>query len=504
MSSCVSVSQQLSVRQLMWLVVLTFVCLSTFALGAADVAEEEATAVVTLTKDNFEAFIENDVVLVEFFAPWCGHCKKLAPEFEKAAQMLLKDGSAVKLGQVDATTEAELADRFGIRGYPTLQLFRKKTPEEYSGGRTADTIVEWLTKMTGAAVSEMDVVGLRKLRETKPTVVFAAMVKKRDSDLHKLFEKVADANRQVGRFVLSVADDNKDHIVVMRGDEEEIAFAGKTEEELKSFVNDESFALFGPINGENFKNYAERTQELVWFCGEEKEFDEVKDPIREAAKKYRADYSFVWLDTEQFKGHAENALGVTEFPALVYQSKKGRFVLPNPAHMKEADKVVSFLEDVKNGKIEKSLKSEPIPPTNDEPVKVVVGKNFEELVLQTDKDVLLEVYAPWCGHCKKLEPVFNELAESLKMADHVIIAKMDGTANEAPVEDFDWTGFPTLFFIKAGNKTPLKFDGGRTVEGMMEYIKKHSSKPIKELEAVPSKAPAATEEPGLSGKAEEL
>eukprot|EP00922_Rhytidocystis_sp_ex-Travisia-forbesii_P072514 GHVS01108109.1.p1 GENE.GHVS01108109.1~~GHVS01108109.1.p1 ORF type:complete len:511 (+),score=132.79 GHVS01108109.1:218-1750(+) len=489
---------------------VALVCLSTFAWGAADVSEDEK-AVVTLTKDNFETFIENDVVLVEFYAPWCGHCKKLAPEFEKAAQQLKLEGSAVKLGQVDATQETELADKYGVRGYPTLQLFRKKTPEEYSGGRTADTIVEWINKMTGAAVSELDAVELGKLKETKPAVVFAGMLKKKESDLHKLFEKAADAHRHVGRFVTSFSDDHADNIVVIRGDEEEVPFTGKTEEELKAFVNEESFALFGPINGENFKNYAERSQELIWFCGEEKDFSAIKSPVRDAAKKYRSEYSFVWLDTEHFRGHAENALGVTEFPALVYQSKKGRFLMPDATHMQDGEKIVSFLEDVKSGKIEKSLKSEPLPASNDAPVKVVVGKNFEDLVLQKDKDVLLEVYAPWCGHCKKLEPVYTELAEALTKVEHVVIAKMDGTANEAPVEDFDWTGFPTLFFVKAGNPSPMKFDGGRTMEGMMEYIKKHSSKGISEedvkqspaAEQLATDAPAAAP-PAAGGKEEEL
>lgn len=67
------------------------------------------------------------------------------------------------------------------------------------------------------------------------------------------------------------------------------------------------------------------------------------------------------------------------------------------------------LEDFKSGTLEAHYKSAPVPETNDEPVKVVVGDNFEELVLN-DKYVLLEAYAPWCGHCKKLAPIFDDLA----------------------------------------------------------------------------------------------
>lgn len=72
-------------------------------------------------------------------------------------------------------------------------------------------------------------------------------------------------------------------------------------------------------------------------------------------------------------------------------------------------------------------------------LKVVVGENFDEIVNDPTKDVLIEFYAPWCGHCKTLEPKFNELGEKFAGSKDIVIAKMDATANGVP-PSYDVTG----------------------------------------------------------------
>lgn len=109
-------------------------------------------------------------------------------------------------------------------------------------------------------------------------------------------------------------------------------------------------------------------------------------------------------------------------------------------------------------------------------MRVLVGKNFEEVVYDNSKDVFVEFYAPWCGHCKNLAPEYEKLAKSLKDVQSVVIAKVDSTANE--VKGHPIRGFPTLKFFPANNKKGLDFNADRTYEGILKYIKENANIPI--------------------------
>ncbi|CAF1088207.1 unnamed protein product [Rotaria sordida] len=128
--------------------------------GGSSGSGNEGKDTIELTDSNFDSTVidSEDMWLVEFMAPWCGHCKNLAPEWARAAIELK---GKVKLGVVDATVHTQLAQRYGIQGFPTIKFFpsgrKDGQAEEYDGGRTSSDIVAWALDKFQANVPAPDV-----------------------------------------------------------------------------------------------------------------------------------------------------------------------------------------------------------------------------------------------------------------------------------------------------------------------------------------------------------
>lgn len=247
---------------------------------------------------------------------------------------------------------------------------------------------------------------------------------------------------------------------------------------LTEFLDAHRFELVMLFDGEAAIDRIFTKEKSAFFLFQKKDGPHTA-VFKDAATQMKNQMIFtkVKFSSELGKNVAEY-IGVTEadLPCVRIIDSKGGDIAKYPYDGElEADSLVKFGLKFLAGDVARHYKSESVPETNDKPVKVVVGSQWREMVMDSDKDVLVEFYAPWCGHCKSLAPKYDKLAFNLMhMSDKLVIAKVDATENE--VQGVNVESFPTLKFFKAGDKAnPIDYTGGRNVKAMTKFLKKNVS-----------------------------
>ena len=106
-----------------------------------------------------------------------------------------------------------------------------------------------------------------------------------------------------------------------------------------------------------------------------------------------------------------------------------------------------------------------------EAVLDLTPSNFGDVVLKSGKPALVEFFAPWCGHCKNLAPVYEELATVFQYAtDKVTVAKVDADQHKSLGKDYGVSGFPTLKWFDGKSNKPTDYSGGRDLESLTKFI----------------------------------
>uniref|UniRef100_A0A9J8AW26 protein disulfide-isomerase n=2 Tax=Cyprinus carpio TaxID=7962 RepID=A0A9J8AW26_CYPCA len=407
------------------------------AISAADIPEEED--VLVLKKSNFEEALKTyPNILVEFYAPWCGHCKALAPEYAKAAGMLKAESTDIRLAKVDATEESELAQEFGVRGYPTIKFFKggeKENPKEYSDAKVFIKTAEAVDDIPFGIVSNDAV--FSKFEVAKDGVV---LFKKFDEGRNTFDGEISKEN------LLNFIKANQLPLVI-------------------EFTEQTAPKIFG---GE-IKSHI-----LMFVPKTATDFQEKMDQFKKASEGFKGKILFIFIDSDvddnqrilEFFG-----LKKEECPAIRLITLEEEMTKYKPENSEiTAENIITFCTDFTEGKLKPHLMSQDIPEDWDKnPVKVLVGKNFEEVAFDPAKNVFVEFYAPWCGHCKQLAPIWDQLGEKFKDKANIVVAKMDSTVNE--IEAVKVHSFPTLKFFPAGDdRKVIDYNGERTLDGFTKFL----------------------------------
>merc|ERR1711970_1680229 len=445
--------------------------LAVAAVSAADFKTEKG--VLVLGGDDFNAAVEHyDYVLAEFYAPWCGHCKSLAPEYEKAAAALAEHEN-IALAKIDATEHGDLAKEYGVRGYPTLKWFKK------------------VPKKTGPPARELNDVDAANAFKDANEVVVIGYFSEKSKDA---FIEVASGLDDIKFGITSDAEvakalelEDGGISLFKKFDEGRNNWDG--ESDLKAFAKENSLAYVTEFSdktapkifGGDIKKHI-----LLFAAKSASDFEGHLKDFTESAKAFRGQVLFVHIDCDKSdNGRILEFFGLKEEEcAAVRMIEMGKTMQKFKPESDNLDKAGfdGFVNGVLEGTIKRHLMSDEIPEDNSAPVTVLVGKQFDELVKENrEKSILIEFYAPWCGHCKQLAPVWDKLGEHFADNDDVMIMKADSTTNE--FDGIEVQGFPTLKFFPKGEYKVVDYNGGRDFDALKSFVENEGQEPAEEDEA---------------------
>ncbi|KAG0614942.1 hypothetical protein M758_5G002500 [Ceratodon purpureus] len=389
-----------------------------------------ATKVANVNDKDVERVIEKfEFVLLLGYAPWCTQSEELLPEFTAAALRLSQLGNPVLLAKLDAVNNPSAAAQYEIQGFPTLVFFVNGTREQYLGVTTITSKEEaesFLSKNVTAVLGYFET-----LEGPEHDAFIAAAKAEAETEFVQMtVAEVAQifAESSILPPLIAVRKQEPEHFTTFRG--------SFSIEEIASFVEINKHPLLTVLNSKNANMvYGSPMKLHVLLFAEKMDYENVRSLYLEAAKDFKGKVMFLVIDMEdqEFSRPMLAVYGLdTNKPVVAGLNNEdgARYFLESDFTV---DNLKTFAANMYAGRLPVYYKSEPVPAENEGLVKIVVGKNFEEIVMDDTKDVFLYVHAPWCATCEKVGRVFEKLAKHVQDVPSLVMAKCDGQENEHPL-----------------------------------------------------------------------
>eukprot|EP01112_Ceratiomyxa_fruticulosa_P001598 TRINITY_DN1177_c0_g1_i1.p1 TRINITY_DN1177_c0_g1~~TRINITY_DN1177_c0_g1_i1.p1 ORF type:complete len:661 (+),score=171.85 TRINITY_DN1177_c0_g1_i1:78-2060(+) len=476
----------------------------------------EAPHVEKLTTQNFNDFISsNSPVLVMFFAPWCGHCKSLKPEYAAAAETVKKDKRGY-LAAVDCTKDGDICGQFEVKSYPTVKYFKDgKEYADFGGQRTKEGLVEFMKsepeapwKATPSDVYHATAATFESvvLKEKLPALVmFYAPWCGHCKTFKPAFQEAATLVKNAGKGHLVAVDCTKDRALCQKYgvksfptvtffESETNTFAypsARTASAIMEFMRNpqpppppppgwetepgtESLNFLKENNFDDFLSKNPKTLVMFYapWCGHCKAF---KPAFQEAAAtvKKAGNGALAAVNCDE-DGSLCRKYGVDGYPTILYfknGQKEGEF-----QGGRTADGVAGFMQDPE-GNIAAGKATKPTEPdwSKEETAKDIAfltTENFDKYMSE-HSSVLTMFYAPWCGHCKKFKPALEKGATELAKNENKrgYIAAVNCDDQKSLCAQYNVGSYPTLKYFKDGKVEIEEYTNPRTFDGIMSFMK---------------------------------
>ncbi|OCT61618.1 hypothetical protein XELAEV_18047646mg [Xenopus laevis] len=450
---------------------------------------KEENDVLVLTGSNFaRALEENKYLLVKFYIALSDPSQTIQEEFSVAAGIMKKDSSEINFGQVDITQEKQLRKEFKIKEFPTIKLFAdgdRENPTNCKGVRTASAFVTWLNRRIRPSSLYINSTDQYEAFVQSDKVTVVGFFKEPDSKKEHFFEAAKDIPDFP--FGLVSNDDIFEHVGITSN---MIAVYKKDnpanylipEEEIESKLD--LVRLIRTYFMDVVTEYNLETQVTIFdvpvdshillFTSKSSQlFGAIYENFESAALEFRGKLVFILVDTDEPRsGRIFEYFRITEVdtPAVRILNLTTDVKYRMPADEVSFENLRHFCRSYLDGKAKPKRDSEEIPKDWDKnPVKLLVGKNFNRVAFNKTTNTFIMFYAPWSQECKALFPIWEELGMTYENHKNVTIAKIDCTANDIKLMVLD--RYPYFRFFPAGSSTQsTRYTGERTLSAFIEYL----------------------------------
>jgi len=348
----------------------------------------------------------------------------------KAAEQLAN--SPVRIAKVDCVENEELAKRYEVKAFPTLKYFRNGKPVEYKGGRSAAEIAAWAYRKIEPKSTTLKTTDDLEKFQAKNELFTLGVFKSLDSEAAMAFKDLADDD-EVHLYAITAQEEIKNKLFYPRtiGDKEfvivfkpfdelrtDLALTGKfSTEKVSTFVKYQSTPPVQEFSAATMRRIAASPikHHVLFFTDKnEPHHATAMQVYYEVSVEFRNQALFVNVPSTEQQVLTYFKIESTNLPAMVLidfsDTSKGMKQFPYAGDLSVTE-VSAFVSGVLEGNLEpaptssadEEKKGEKVTPQDTLGNVVVVKRDsYKEIVMESDKDVLLEFYAPWCGHCKNL------------------------------------------------------------------------------------------------------
>ncbi|KAF5723852.1 disulfide-isomerase precursor [Fusarium mundagurra] len=448
------------------------------------------TQAVRLRKTEFNVLVSSRPALILFTADGCKECDRVQGVLDRVSPVLTNTAIA----SVNCNDEPTVCDDSQVFTVPTLKFTAGNSElVTYKEALDASSVVKYIERQSGSPVADLTEANHLDFARSSRVAVIAFLGSDSQHE-RKAFEAVAERWRAHYSFgsVGGLEKDSKGLGIAVYTQEEEdpVYYRGPfTVTDVEAFLRHATQPLiheYDPIvHEETIKD--EKPLAQIFYNKRDDRAELVKT-LAPLAKQYKDQLSFMTVLAPDYPKRCEQMHLSKDIKRGFAIANQQGIAYPMSEKVFNANRVAKHVAAYLAGSLTPSIKSEPVPEVSpSQPfLTKLVGSNFDDLVYDKSKDVLVEFYVPWCQYCIDLHAVMNELGSKyakLGVSDKVALASINVDANDVPIEI---ESYPSIRLYRAGTNEVLSFQGNftemLTVEKLDTFVSQSGSHGVSALD----------------------